>query len=808
MLGALNFVGRTLVDALLAKGDEVVVLATGNQTAPQLEHAKYLRNRMKEERTKLHYIQATNHSPSTSMHDTFVQHRPHCVCSLELFDHTEGSIETTDEWSSSNLHFMSLLELSHSFGVRSVVFAWSTSDEIASENSKHNDSPAKRFELLGSEYHQKHGLNVAAVRLPLVYGPLAPLDRIPLVLIDQLSRNLTRAEETQQAGGFFDLMFVSDAVRGIMAALDKHTGYDAYSIFSGNVVGWLTLVAAVEAATGKEARTQPLPNNITNPLAIKTTNAKRILGFEAEISLKEGLQRTVQWYHSAYPSSPSTEAPPTVTPRKESKEMSNSTTSVESPSTETPSTETPLEEPISTTSVERRETPPEMSNSTTSVENQSTETPNSTTSVEHFEMSNSTTSVESPSTETPSTETPLEEPISTTSVERGESPPTPWKEMSNSITSAETASTKTPLKELNSTSSAETDETPWTENPLEEIGNLSTSVEISSKENPAQATSNSSTVETRTEAPSTETALEEPNSTTSVDLVATPSTETPWMEMSNSTTSVETPLKESRAQVMSNSTTPVQRKKICFITSVFGESIEEMDKVPSALEAPSSISQNPDQFTFLLFTNRDELQAPGWQKVVLDLDLPNNIIKSRFPKFMSWRLKFVLDECRFVFYADGGWLPNRIAGVWKRLAKEATSNKGGLIQFINSSSKGVAEELSNIVALKKDTAAKVEKERTWLFEQPDFVANATVYCNMAFGYDPHNKKYQELSTFFWNRYSLYKSSWRDQPFWSYTLLHYNVTPEHLGYWPQALVNRRLWKRKKGSVGFNDHKYVE
>jgi hypothetical protein len=46
-------------------------------------------------------------------------------------------------------------------------------------------------------------------------------------------------------------------------------------------------------------------------------------------------------------------------------------------------------------------------------------------------------------------------------------------------------------------------------------------------------------------------------------------------------------------------------------------------------------------------------------------------------------------------------------------------------------------------------------------------------------YDPSNQRFQEASSFFWDRYSQELDSWRDQPLWSYTLHHFNITPEVL-----------------------------
>ena len=250
-------------------------------------------------------------------------------------------------------------------------------------------------------------------------------------------------------------------------------------------------------------------------------------------------------------------------------------------------------------------------------------------------------------------------------------------------------------------------------------------------------------------------------------------------------------------------------KKICFFHSVFGSSVEEVDVIPHASRAPESIARNSTSFSFLLFTNLEDLRVPGWKTVVLNLDLPNNILKSRFPKFMAWQIPAVIEDCKVVFYSDGGWLPIRTAPVWEKLAARTIAHEAGLIQMKHTRTSGILDELGRIVKYQKDSEEKVSAERDWYLEQPDFVGNATMYCNMCFGFDPHNPRYREMSTFFWNRYKSGIGSWRDQPLWCYSLAHFKIQPAHLGFWPSDIRSpeRQKWKML-GAVGFNGHKYID
>ena len=51
-----------------------------------------------------------------------------------------------------------------------------------------------------------------------------------------------------------------------------------------------------------------------------------------------------------------------------------------------------------------------------------------------------------------------------------------------------------------------------------------------------------------------------------------------------------------------------------------------------------------------------------------------------------------------------------------------------------------------------------------------------IYENNYFVYDPNNLFVQNMTDFFWNRYSMEVDSWRDQPLWTYTLYHYKFEP--------------------------------
>lgn len=263
------------------------------------------------------------------------------------------------------------------------------------------------------------------------------------------------------------------------------------------------------------------------------------------------------------------------------------------------------------------------------------------------------------------------------------------------------------------------------------------------------------------------------------------------------------------------------KKKICFLTSVFGSDPKKVDEIPNVNLAPISISQNSSHFQFYAFTNLPHLQTPGnWNKVVLtNLTYANHVISSRLSKFMAWTMPDLKRTCQTIFHADGGWLPAQEAVVWQEFSDGLQYSDAGLLQYKHMRSDGIADELRTIELLSKDTKEHVATEVAWLEAQPDYKEKHDLVCNMAFAYNPHHAVYQQLTTSFWGRYSQGLSTYRDQPAWNYWVHHYNITPLYLGRWVddlQTFVKRKGKKKpmmrgccwlKYGKSGYNNHKYV-
>jgi dTDP-glucose 4,6-dehydratase len=160
---------------------------------------------------------------------------------------------------------------------------------------------AKRFaEALAMAYCRTHGLSVGIVRIFNTYGPrLQPADgRVVsnLLLQAMQGRPLTIYGDGTQTRSF---CYVDDEIRGIIALLDSDvTG----PVNIGNADEFTVLELAksiVEmTATTTEIVYLPLPADDPAQRCPDLTRARQLLGWQPEVSLATGLQRTHEWYRA------------------------------------------------------------------------------------------------------------------------------------------------------------------------------------------------------------------------------------------------------------------------------------------------------------------------------------------------------------------------------------------------------------------------------------------------------------------------------------------------------------------------------
>jgi hypothetical protein len=171
----------------------------------------------------------------------------------------------------------------------------------------------------------------------------------------------------------------------------------------------------------------------------------------------------------------------------------------------------------------------------------------------------------------------------------------------------------------------------------------------------------------------------------------------------------------------------------CFVTSVFGISVEHSDRIVDVTELRTKYTN----YEFIMFTNLVDLDAEfkSWRKVLhLDTRKTRMITQSRYPKFLAWKETFIQKYCPVVFYMDATLTPSGSLDEFTQLKDQLLQFEEGLSQRPHGNT--FEKELNAIVRYGKDTREHTDLTREWVHSQPDYRLwnqSAHVYLNRFFG---------------------------------------------------------------------------
>ena len=161
---------------------------------------------------------------------------------------------------------------------------------------------AKRYsEALTMAYHRAHGVDTRIVRIFNTYGPrLAPGDgrAIPNFISQALANEpLTIYGDGSQTRSF---CYVDDLIAGISALIDKG-GPDPVNLGNPDERTIRELAELIIETTGSDSTIdhRPLPVDDPKVRCPDISKAKALLGWEPTVGLRDGLQRTVEWFRAA-----------------------------------------------------------------------------------------------------------------------------------------------------------------------------------------------------------------------------------------------------------------------------------------------------------------------------------------------------------------------------------------------------------------------------------------------------------------------------------------------------------------------------
>ena len=205
---------------------------------------------------------------------------------------------------------LNLLELCRQHGIPKFILASTSSiyganAPLPTPEDADSDHPLQPYaaskkgaEALCHSYHYLYNLDVTVLRYFTVYGPAGRPDMVMFRFAQWISegRPVRLNGDGEQSRGF---TYLDDIARGTILAL-KPLGYEIINLGGHETIKINALIQMMEELIGKKAHVERGPLRPEDMLAnwASIDKARRLLDWEPQVSLVDGVTRLVTWYYA------------------------------------------------------------------------------------------------------------------------------------------------------------------------------------------------------------------------------------------------------------------------------------------------------------------------------------------------------------------------------------------------------------------------------------------------------------------------------------------------------------------------------
>jgi UDP-glucuronate 4-epimerase len=309
--GAAGFIGSTLVDYLLDRGDEVVGVDNFDPFYSESQKRSNLTGASINPRFRLAEVDILDVDRVEAL---VLKVRPEALVHLAARAGVRPSIDGPSLYASTNLvGTTNLLEAARRLDpLPRFVYASSSSvygdrPTAPFRESDPVDSPISPYaaskkagELMAHSFHHVHGLPVTGLRFFTAYGPR----NRPDLAIPKFARLIDRGEPVPMFGDGTtrrDYTFVDDIVDGVARAVDRCAGHHIYNLGHSEPIELRAMIEALGEALGKAPAIRRMPEQPGDVrlTCADITLASAELGYEPATPFRDGIRRFAEWYRSA-----------------------------------------------------------------------------------------------------------------------------------------------------------------------------------------------------------------------------------------------------------------------------------------------------------------------------------------------------------------------------------------------------------------------------------------------------------------------------------------------------------------------------
>ena len=307
--GGAGFIGSNLCDALLGRGEQVVCIDNFDAYYDPAQKRANIAHLLKNPGFSLMECDVRD---SAAIKQIFDRYRPTHVAHLAALAGVRASIERAALYADVNINgSISLLDAARASGVENFVQASTSSiygatSRIPFQETDRTDHPLapypatkKACEVMAHAYHNMFDLNVTVLRFFSVYGPRVRPDMMAYMVMDRIVREqeITLFDQGDMQR---DWTYIDDVCQGIVLALDTPLGYEVLNIGRGEPVRVRDFITSIEQLIGRTAHIKHVPTPASEPpiTFASIDKAQRLLGYQPSVSVREGMEKTWEWYQS------------------------------------------------------------------------------------------------------------------------------------------------------------------------------------------------------------------------------------------------------------------------------------------------------------------------------------------------------------------------------------------------------------------------------------------------------------------------------------------------------------------------------
>ncbi|WP_337996572.1 NAD-dependent epimerase/dehydratase family protein [Oleispirillum naphthae] len=316
VVGGAGFVGSNLVRQLLEQDPREIVivdnlLSSDISNVPDDPRVRFVLGSITDDRIlralpedlDFAWHLACYHGNQSSIADPFADHENNTLTSLKLFDRLKD-IRSLKK----------VVYAAAGCAVAEKTFGTATATTEDAPVSLYHDSPYSISKLIGELYGNyfwgRYGMPLVKARFQNVFGPREILGAgrwrgtvhtvwrnvTPTFIWKALNREALPLDNGGNASR--DFIFVEDMARGLIACARNGKPGEVYNLASGVETTIGDLAATINQATGNPTPVDLRPARDWDHSGKRfgsTEKSRRELGFAAEVSVREGIEKTVAW---------------------------------------------------------------------------------------------------------------------------------------------------------------------------------------------------------------------------------------------------------------------------------------------------------------------------------------------------------------------------------------------------------------------------------------------------------------------------------------------------------------------------------